>query len=101
MDGLPQHLDLDTTTGRQQQTLKSSIDCVGVGLHSGRRVRLTLRPAEPDHGIIFRRTDLGRDIPARFDRVVDARLATVVADGSASVGTVEHLMAALAGSGID
>ncbi|HXT82291.1 MAG TPA: UDP-3-O-acyl-N-acetylglucosamine deacetylase [Acetobacteraceae bacterium] len=101
MDGLPQRLDLDTTATWQQQTLKSPIDCVGVGLHSGRRVRLTLRPAEPGHGIVFRRIDLNRDIPARFDRVTDGRLATVIGDGSARVGTIEHLMAALAGAGID
>ncbi len=88
----------------RQHSLKSAIGCVGTGLHSGRRVSLTLNPAEPNHGIVFRRTDLGRDISARFDRVVDTRLSTVLADerwASARVGTVEHLMAALAGTGID
>ena len=87
-----------------QRTLKAPIGCVGVGLHSGRRISLNLRPADPDHGIVFRRTDLGRDIPARFDRVVDTRLATVLGDerwASARVGTVEHLMAALSALGID
>jgi UDP-3-O-[3-hydroxymyristoyl] N-acetylglucosamine deacetylase len=92
-----------------QSTLKNSIDCVGIGLHSGQRVRMVLRPAAPDHGIVFRRTDLGqaglgRDIPARFDLVADTRLATVLADPgdpSVRVGTVEHVMAALAGCGID
>lgn len=87
-----------------QHTLKAPIGCVGVGLHSGRRISLMLRPAEPGHGIVFRRTDLGRDIPARFDHVADTCLATVLADerwASARVGTVEHLMAALAGIGVD
>ncbi|HUB15927.1 MAG TPA: UDP-3-O-acyl-N-acetylglucosamine deacetylase [Acetobacteraceae bacterium] len=87
-----------------QRTLKAPIGCVGVGLHSGRRVSLNLHPAEPGHGIVFHRTDLGRSIPARFDRVVDTRLATVLGDeqwGSARIGTVEHLMAALSALGID
>jgi UDP-3-O-[3-hydroxymyristoyl] N-acetylglucosamine deacetylase len=73
-----------------------------VGLHTGLRVNLTLRPAPARHGIVFRRTDLGIDIPARFDHVVDTRLATVLGlDETARIGTVEHLMAALAGSHID
>ncbi len=87
-----------------QSTLKTSIDCVGIGLHSGRRVQMALRPAAANHGIVFRRTDLGRDIPARFDLVVDTRLATVLgdpADPSIRVGTVEHVMAALSGCGVD
>jgi len=84
-----------------QQTLKAPISCVGVGVHSGKRVKLTFRPAAIDHGIVFRRTDLGMEIPARFDRVVDTRLATVIADGEARISTVEHVMAALAGCGID
>jgi len=87
-----------------QSTLKASIDCVGIGLHSGRRVQMALRPAAANHGIVFRRTDLGRDIPARFDWVADTRLATVLADPadpSIRVGTVEHVMAALSGCGID
>lgn len=89
---------------RSQRTVKSSIDCVGIGLHSGARATLTLRPAPVDHGIVFFRTDLAeadRAIPATFDRVVDTRLCTVLGnDRGATVGTVEHLMAALAGSGI-
>lgn len=92
-----------------QTTFKTSIDCVGIGLHSGRRVRMVLHPAAPDHGIVFRRTDLGQagighDIPAHFDLVADTRLATVLADPhdpSIRVGTIEHVMAALAGCGID
>jgi UDP-3-O-[3-hydroxymyristoyl] N-acetylglucosamine deacetylase len=87
-----------------QSTLKTSIDCVGIGLHSGRRVQMALRPAAANHGIVFRRTDLGRNIPARFDLVADTRLATVLGDPtdpSVRVGTVEHVMAALSGCGID
>ncbi len=91
--------------GNLQHTLKSPIGCVGVGVHSGRRVSLTLCPAAPGTGIVFCRTDLDdTDIPARFDLVTDTRLCTVVADPTdptRSVGTVEHLMAALAGAGID
>jgi UDP-3-O-[3-hydroxymyristoyl] N-acetylglucosamine deacetylase len=87
-----------------QNTLKTAIDCVGIGLHSGRRVKMVLHPAAANHGIVFRRTDMGRDIPARFDLVADTRLATVLADPrdpSVRVGTIEHVMAALAGCGID
>lgn len=87
----------------RRKTLKSDIGCVGVGLHSGRRVALTLRSAAIGTGILFRRIDLGIDIPARFDRVVDTRLCTaLVAKGSpeARIGTVEHVMAALAGTGV-
>lgn len=86
-----------------RRTLKTAIGCVGVGLHSGRRVTLTLRPAAGGTGILFRRTDLGIDIPARFDRVVDTRLCTALVaqdQPQARIGTVEHVMAALAGTGI-
>jgi UDP-3-O-[3-hydroxymyristoyl] N-acetylglucosamine deacetylase len=88
----------------RQRTLKAAIDCVGVGVHSGRRIAMTIRPAAADHGIIFRRTDLNRVIPARSGNVVDTRMCTVLADPampSARVGTVEHLMAALYSLGID
>jgi UDP-3-O-[3-hydroxymyristoyl] N-acetylglucosamine deacetylase len=111
MDGMQQSLSRATvaagTTPSKaacQSTLKTSIDCVGIGLHSGRRVQMALRPAAANHGIVFRRTDLGRDIPARFDLVADTRLATVLADPadpSVRVSTVEHVMAALSGCGID
>jgi UDP-3-O-[3-hydroxymyristoyl] N-acetylglucosamine deacetylase len=84
-----------------QRTLKSRIPCVGIGVHSGRRVSLTLLPAPAGHGIVFRRIDLNRDIPATYDRVVDTRLCTMIGDGAARVGTIEHLMAALAGAGVD
>jgi len=84
-----------------QQTLKSRIPCVGIGVHSGRRVSLTLLPAPAGHGIVFRRTDLNRDIPATYNRVVDTKLCTTIGEGSARVGTIEHLMAALGGAGVD
>ncbi len=87
-----------------QHTLRSAIGCVGVGLHSGRRVNLTLRPAEAGSGIVFRRADLNVDVPARFDLVVQTRLCTLLAlpgRPDASVGTIEHLMAAVAACGID
>jgi len=88
--------------GWMQRTLASAISCTGVGLHSGRRVTLTLRPAPPEHGIVFRRVDLDgmNDIPARHDHVSDTRLCTVLSAAgrpALRVGTVEHVMAALAG----
>jgi UDP-3-O-[3-hydroxymyristoyl] N-acetylglucosamine deacetylase len=102
MDGLPLTLPLQTTP-TVQRTLAAPIGCVGVGLHSGRRVRLVLSPAPAGTGIIFRRSDLGRDIPARFDHVVDTRMCTVLGlpdEPEVRVGTVEHVLAALAGAGI-
>jgi UDP-3-O-[3-hydroxymyristoyl] N-acetylglucosamine deacetylase len=107
MDGMPQNLGvagIPLFEDTRQHTLKTAIGCVGIGLHSGRRVRMMLRPAEADQGIVFRRTDLGRDIPALFDQVADTRLATVLADSAdptVRVSTVEHLMAAFMGCGID
>jgi UDP-3-O-[3-hydroxymyristoyl] N-acetylglucosamine deacetylase len=103
MDGLPGNLR-DLSLGLPQRTLKAAIGCVGVGLHSGRRVSLRLHPAAPDTGVVFRRTDLGIDIPARFDCVTDTRLCTLLSAPGAPhvrVGTVEHLMAALIACGID
>jgi len=84
-----------------QCTLKAAISCVGVGLHTGQRVSLSFQPAPVDHGIVFRRVDLGAGVPARFDRVVDTRLCTVLEQDGVRVGTVEHVMAALVGCGID
>ncbi len=105
MDGLPTNLsDFRPARLLGQRTVKAAISCVGVGLHTGQRVNLTLHPATPDTGIVFRRSDLGIDIPARFDCVVDTRLCTVLASPDAPharVGTVEHVMAALAACGID
>ncbi|MBX9610918.1 MAG: UDP-3-O-acyl-N-acetylglucosamine deacetylase [Burkholderiales bacterium] len=87
----------------QQRTLKSLTRAVGVGLHSGQRVELTLRPARPDTGIVFRRVDLPEpvDIPVNAMAVTDTRLASTISSGSAKVHTVEHLMSACAGLGID
>lgn len=92
------------SAGWRQRTVKTAIACVGVGVHTGQRVNLTIRPAAADHGIVFRRTDLNRAIEARFDNVADTRLCTVLADPampSARVGTVEHIMAALSALDID
>ena len=88
----------------RRKTLKAPIGCVGNGLHSGRRISLTMHPAAAGAGIQFRRTDLGVDIPARFDFVIDTRLCTTIAAPSAPevrIGTIEHIMAALVGAGID
>ena len=86
-----------------QRTLKSLTRAVGVGLHSGDRVELTLRPAPPDTGIVFRRVDLPEpvDIPVNALAVTDTRLASTLSSGGARVRTVEHLMSACAGLGLD
>ena len=91
----------------QQRTLKSLTRAVGVGLHSGQKVELTLKPAAPDSGILFRRVDLpvAVEIPVRADAVCDTRLASTLSPGGdpglAKVNTVEHLMSACAGLGLD
>jgi UDP-3-O-[3-hydroxymyristoyl] N-acetylglucosamine deacetylase len=87
----------------QQRTLRSISHAVGVGLHSGQRVELTLRPAPPDTGIVFRRVDLPEpvEIPMEAEFVTDTRLASTVSNGNAKVQTVEHIMSACAGLGID
>ena len=86
-----------------QRTLKSLTKAVGVGLHSGQRVELTLRPAAPDTGIVFRRVDLPHpvDIAISALAVTDTRLASTISNGNVKVYTVEHLMSACAGLGID
>jgi UDP-3-O-[3-hydroxymyristoyl] N-acetylglucosamine deacetylase len=86
-----------------QRTLKSLTRAVGVGLHSGQRVELTLRPAPADTGIVFRRVDLPQpvDIAVSALAVTDTRLASTISNGSTKVFTVEHLMSACAGLGID
>jgi len=86
-----------------QRTLKSLTKAVGVGLHSGQRVELTLRPAAPDTGIVFRRVDLPQpvDIAISALAVTDTRLASTISNGNAKVFTVEHLMSACAGLGLD
>ena len=87
----------------RQRTLKTLTKAVGVGMHGGQRVELTLRPAQPDTGIVFRRTDLPLpvDIPVSAQAVTDTRMASTLSNGGVKVMTVEHLMSACAGLGID
>ena len=87
----------------KQRTLKNIIRATGVGLHTGDKVYMTLRPAAPNTGIVFRRTDLDPpvDIRARQDNVGDTRLSTTLMNGEVRVATVEHLLSAMAGLGID
>jgi UDP-3-O-[3-hydroxymyristoyl] N-acetylglucosamine deacetylase len=86
-----------------QRTLKNSIRAQGVGLHTGKKVLMTLRPAAPDSGIVFRRTDLDppSEVRAYAENVGDTQLGTTLINGSARVSTVEHLLSAFAGLGID
>jgi UDP-3-O-[3-hydroxymyristoyl] N-acetylglucosamine deacetylase len=87
----------------KQRTLKNSIRATGVGLHSGRKVLMVLRPAPPNVGIVFRRTDLESpvDVPARATNVTETTLGTTLQLGDVKVSTVEHLLSALAGLGVD
>ena len=87
----------------KQRTLSNSIRASGVGLHSGEKVNMTLRPAAKDTGIIFRRLDIEpiQQIPALAKNVIDTMLGTTIAKKNASVMTVEHILAAFAGLGID
>ena len=87
----------------QQRTIQSLTRAVGVGLHSGQRVELTLRPAQPDSGIVFRRIDLSNpvDIPVNALAVSDTRLASTISAQGVKVHTIEHLMSACSGLGID
>jgi UDP-3-O-[3-hydroxymyristoyl] N-acetylglucosamine deacetylase len=84
-----------------RRTIARDVTAEGVALHSGARVCMSLSPAPAGSGIVFRRTDLGADIPARYDAVTETNLGTVIASGTAKVGVVEHLMAAVAGAEID
>src|SRR3954454_18861783 len=85
-----------------QRTLRRQISCVGIGLHSGNKVNLTLKPASADFGIRFRRTDLGHhEVPATVQNLAGIQLATGLASNEVSVETVEHLLAALVSVGID
>jgi UDP-3-O-[3-hydroxymyristoyl] N-acetylglucosamine deacetylase len=86
-----------------QRTLKNTIRATGVGLHTGRKVLMVLRPAPVDSGIVFRRTDLDEpaDVPAQAHHVGETTLGTTLVYGNTKVSTVEHLMSALAGLGID
>jgi UDP-3-O-[3-hydroxymyristoyl] N-acetylglucosamine deacetylase len=87
----------------RQRTLKSLVSATGVGLHTGHKVRMTLRPAQPDTGIVFRRLDLPSavEIPARADLVGETRLCSCLVSGTTKIYTVEHLMSALSGLGVD
>src|SRR3954453_12142814 len=85
-----------------QQTLRSVVSCRGIGLHCGQPVMMTLRPAAPDTGIVFRRSDAGAEIRADWSNSVESALSTVLSNREGvHVATVEHLMAALAGNRID
>ncbi len=94
-----------TTKQQMQKTLKSDISCTGIGLHSGEKITITLLPADVDSGVVFRRTDIhggGAEIKARFDQVRDTMLCTTIGDDSGvKISTIEHLMAAFAGAGVD
>ena len=87
----------------RQRTLKSLVHATGVGLHTGRKVRIALRPAQPDTGVVFRRLDLpsAPEIPARGDLVGETRLCSCLVSGDTKIYTIEHLMSALAGLGVD
>jgi UDP-3-O-[3-hydroxymyristoyl] N-acetylglucosamine deacetylase len=87
----------------KQRTLKTPVKATGVGLHSGVKVEMTLRPAAPGTGIVFRRMDLDPPVELKADPylVTDTRLCSMLESGPAKVSTVEHLMSALAGLGID
>ena len=84
-----------------RRTLAKSVTTEGTALHAGTKVHMTLAPAGADTGIVFRRADLMADIPARYDAVTETNLGTVIANGDAKVGVVEHLMAAVAMAEID
>src|SRR5690625_3031280 len=87
----------------RQRTLRNTIRATGVGLHTGEKVYLTLRPAPVNTGIVFRRVDLDPmvEIPARAENVGDTTLSTTLVRGDVRVSTVEHLLSAMAGLGID
>ncbi len=108
MDGLV-HTPVLQSAVMVQQTLRTAIHCTGIGVHSGLTCRMALLPAPVGTGIVFHRTDIGVTIPARFDHVVNTRLCTVLGlvgqrgaadQRGATIGTVEHVMAALHGCGI-
>jgi len=84
-----------------QRTLDHAIRCSGIGLHSGKKIQLILHPADVDTGITFSRSDLNITIPAHADYVTDTRLCTTIGKDGANISTVEHLLSALSGLGID
>jgi UDP-3-O-[3-hydroxymyristoyl] N-acetylglucosamine deacetylase len=87
----------------RQRTLRNTIKATGIGLHTGEKVYLTLKPAPVNTGVVFRRTDIDpvQEIPARAENVGDTTLSTTLMTASARVSTVEHLLSAMAGLGID
>ena len=84
-----------------RRTLRTSVSCTGIGLHSGRPARATLHPAPPGHGVRFVRTDLGIEVPATLEHLDGVEYATTLRRDGASVGTVEHLLSALYAIGVD
>lgn len=87
----------------RQRTLRSEVGCTGIGLHTGKKIRLNILPAPCGSGIVFKRIDLpGRpEVKARFDSVIDTTLATTIGSNGCRISTIEHLMAAFFGLGID
>ena len=89
---------------QMQHTLKNAINCSGVGVHSGHKVTLKLHPAAPDTGIVFHRTDIagrGAVIPATWENAIETPLCTTLVQGDVKIATIEHLMSALVGMGVD
>jgi len=84
-----------------RRTLRREVGCTGIGLHSGKPVRLSLRPAPAEHGIRFLRTDVGVEIPATLEHLASQDHATTLSRDGVSIGTVEHLLSALLGLGVD
>ena len=86
---------------RLQRTIKKELQFEGIGLHTGAKISMCLRPAQRDHGIVFYRSDKDSYINANIHSVTDTNYATTISNGTASVKTVEHLLAAASGLGID
>jgi UDP-3-O-[3-hydroxymyristoyl] N-acetylglucosamine deacetylase len=85
-----------------RRTIANEVECEGVALHAGTRVRARLIPADSGKGVVFRRDDVGGvEVPARYDHVTETRLGTVISENGATIGVIEHLMAAVFGAGID
>ena len=87
----------------RQRTVRDEVSCTGIGLHSGKKVNLKIKPAPPGNGIKFVRTDLSdnRPIQAHFENVVDTNMSTTIGCNGCKISTVEHLMAAFFGLGVD
>lgn len=101
--GLAPHEDKDSGHMVRQRTLKQAVRVAGIGLHSGQRVYMSLLPAGPDTGVLFRRVDLSPavEVPAKAELVQETMLSSSLVQDDVKVGTVEHLMSALAGLGVD